>query len=174
MLTVTLSYAQFRACLYYGSIRHQQYLDNAALDGKKRKVTMPVAGWKKLVDILAEASFTRWGKRNRKVLSETEGGVAAPEALATISKAVAKIEAHPALRGEMVIGMSQERLIAWPGRNGALWSLIPSGEGKAFVLMPYFEPRPVVSLGNASFRFREGVTWWRAEPYGPASEHHCW
>jgi hypothetical protein len=175
MLTVTLSYAQFRAARHYGTARHADYFDLAQLDGKRRRVTMPVAGWKKLLDLLAEACFTKWGKVARKQLADADG-VAAPEALAKISKAVAKIEAHPALRGEMVIGFSQERFIVWPtvAPSGALWSLTPVGNNDASILLPRFEPRPVVTVGSAGFRFREGITWWRGEPYGPASESRGW
>lgn len=176
MLTVTFSYAQFRAARHYATPRHVDYFDQAELDGKRRKVTMPVVAWKVLVDRLASVIFTKWGKVNRKALVDTDG-VAAPEALAKISKAVAKIEAHPALRGEMVIGMSQERFLVWPGgTRGALWSLTPtytpfSSATTPSMLEPQFEPRPVVALSNGptsgnhpAFRFREGITWWKANP----------
>jgi len=175
MIDITFTYKQYQAVYHWATERHRGYLDQAVIVGKARKVSMPYAGWNALAHILIDASINRWGKT--KKVADDRGGSGLRSATATIHRALAKVQGHPAMRNEMVIGYSGQEFIVWPSHwsEEPSWVPWPTFGYPAYKLVPVFEPDPVVSHGPHTMRFKEGVTVWRPVLYeGDLSEHYGW
>lgn len=181
-MRIVTTWGQYQSMIYWGTDHHKGYLSACRVEGKRRSVAMPYAGWVSLADCLRSEAFTKWGKgRPGKLVGDAKG---TRSALHRIEQHTVALATHPALNDYAVIGCSEQVLCVWHRtENPTVWQLTPIRGVKMVVLYPDFEPTPIVASGQTTFRVTEGLTRWHIRPWRdeylsydlfPEDEHLGW
>jgi hypothetical protein len=154
-MIITLTWAQLQACRQWGGARHKNYLlQNRQRTQRGHECAMPAIAWRTLADRLMHEAYHASGHRRATHLKR-HGAPATLSALQNLEANLARLQVHPAIRGEAVEGHSGDVLVAWPAERG--YSIYPNS-AEMVALVPNYETRNFTT-------FNMPITYW--EPRTP-------
>jgi hypothetical protein len=158
---VRLSWRQLQACRYWATDRHKEYLEASTAHRKVHTVAMPFVAWRALSKIMQDAAFTRRGlARPASLKGEKSGTISA---VYTLERHCCWYEAHPAMRGEGMMGYSDDHLAVWRSRIPPnLWQPTPAPFEPMMILVPDFDDSLIVSAESVTWKPADGITLWHA------------
>jgi hypothetical protein len=162
---ISLTWRQLQSARHWASERQRPLLLDSVQVGKAHRVAMPFTAWRALSVHMQEEAYTKWGRGQPSKMTGPKAGTMS--AIRAIERECCRIEGHPALRGEGVMGCSFDHLVVWKSRiTGNLWQVTPAPLEVLRVLVPVYDDGLIVTAGEATWKPPDGITFWEATDPG--------
>ncbi|MCD6056479.1 MAG: hypothetical protein K0Q89_9 [Thermomicrobiales bacterium] len=132
-MIVRLTDSQLKACYAHATSAAKAWLDRGEPVGRVMiDVPMPPIGWRLLLDDLSAQAFNAYGQRKGRASGSLH------RAVIRISRALARLEAHPAFRANSALpGEDDAVFLAWPTDPDGAISPYPT-QWAPYLMVPHW------------------------------------